>query len=99
MSDGEIATGWLKKFFSDPMADSVRGTATILSVTEPVGRAPFAKCMLEVAAEAKGVEPQTARFEAVLRRKHWPRVGMVVPARLLPGRPDMVSLDLEAFRR
>ena len=83
----------------DPMADAVKGTATILSVSEPVGRAPFSKCVPEVLAEAPNIEPRTVSFEAVLRVKHWPRVGMVVPARIPPGRPDLVSLSLEAFAR
>ena len=99
MTGGSTEEGWLKKFFSDPMADAVRGTAKILSVSEPVGRAPFSKCVLEVYAEAPEIEPRTVTFEAVLRVKHWPRVGMVVPARIPPGRPDLVALDLEAFTR
>ncbi len=99
MSDGDTGTSWLKRFLSDPMADAVKGTAKILSVSEPVGRAPYAKCVLEVVAEAPGIEPRTVTFEAVLPRKHWPRVGMVVPARIPPGRPDLVALNLEAFKR
>jgi hypothetical protein len=99
MSDAESGTSWLKRFLSDPMADAVRGTATILSVSEPTGRAPYAKCTLEVTAQAEGIEPRTVSFEAVLARKHWPSVGMVVPARIPPGRSDLVALDLEAFKR
>jgi hypothetical protein len=99
MSGGGTEAGWLKKFFSDPMADAVKGTAKILSVSEPVGRAPFSKCVLEVLAEAPDIEPRTVSFEAVLRVKHWPRVGMVVPARIPPGRPDLVALNLDAFAR
>jgi hypothetical protein len=99
MSGGGTEAGWLKKFFSDPMADAVKGTAKILSVSEPVGRAPFSKCVLEVLAEAPDIEPRTVSFEAVLRVKHWPRVGMVVPARIPPGRPDLVALNLDAFTR
>lgn len=99
MSDGGTEPGWLKKFFSDPMAGAVKGTAMILSVSEPVGRAPYSKCVLEVLAEAPDLEPRTVTFEAVLRRKHWPRVGMVVGARIPPDRPDLVSLNLEAFTR
>ncbi|KHK99425.1 hypothetical protein LK09_01820 [Microbacterium mangrovi] len=91
--------GWLKRFFSDPMADAVKGTAEILAVSEPVGRGPFSKCMLDVIAAAPDIEPRTVTVEAVLRIKHWPRVGMVVPARLPPARPDLVALDLEAFTR
>ena len=55
--------------------------------------------MLEVLAEAPDIEPRTVSFEAVLRVKHWPRVGMVVPARIQPGRPDLVALNLDAFAR
>jgi hypothetical protein len=99
MTGSGTEAGWLKNFFSDPMADAVKGTATILSVSEPAGRAPFSKCVLEVIAEAPEIEPRTVTFEAVLRVKHWPRVGMVVPARIPPGRPDLVALNLDAFTR
>jgi hypothetical protein len=99
MSEGETGAGWLKAFLSDPMDAAIKGTAKILSVSEPVGRAPYSKCTLEVLAEAPDIEPRTVTVEAVLPRKHWPRVGMVVPARLPPAHPDLVGLNLEAFRR
>ncbi len=99
MSDEGTGSGWLKRFLSDPMSDAVKGTARILSVSEPVGRSPFSKCGLEVYAEAPGIEPRTVRVEAVLRRKHWPTVGMVVPASIHPADPDLISLNLEAFAR
>ncbi|GAA1967768.1 hypothetical protein [Microbacterium deminutum] len=98
MSVGETGAGWLKTFLSDPMDAAVKGTARILSVSEPVGRAPYSRCTLEVLAEAPDMESRTVSVEAVLPRKHWPRVGMVVPARLAPTRPDLVGLNLEAFR-
>lgn len=99
MSGGSTEAGWLKKLLSDPMADAVKGSAKILSVSEPVGRAPFSNCVLEVLAEAPEIEPRTVRVDAVLRVKHWPRVGMVVPARIPPDRPDLVALNLAAFTR
>ena len=99
MSDDGTGSGWLKRFLSDPLADAVKGTARILSVSEPVGRSPFSKCVLEVYAEAPGIEPRTVSVDAVLRRKHWPQVGMVVPARIPPANPHLVSLNLEAFAR
>jgi hypothetical protein len=98
MSEGETGAGWLKAFLSDPMDAAVKGTARILSVSEPVGRAPYSRCALEVLAEAPDMEPRTVSVEAVLPRKHWPRVGMVVPARLPPAHPNLVGLNLEAFR-
>jgi hypothetical protein len=98
MSGGETGVGWLKAFLSDPIDVAVKGTAKVLSVSEPVGRAPYSKCTLEVLAEAPDMEPRTVSVVAVLPRKHWPRVGMVVPARLPPARPDLVGLNLEAFR-
>ena len=99
MSVGDTGAGWLKTFLSDPMDAAVKGTAKILSVSEPVGRAPYSKCTLVVLAEAPDMDSRTVSVEAVLPRKHWPRVGMVVVARLPPARPDLVKLDLDAFRR
>lgn len=97
MSEIENFARQLEKLTGDPLADAVNGTVMIVSVSEPVGRARYQACSLEVLAEAPGIEPVRVATEVVTSRRHWPRVGQTLPARISVTQPQNVDIDWDAL--
>ncbi|MBU4464546.1 MAG: hypothetical protein KKH75_01740 [Actinobacteria bacterium] len=91
------ASSWFEKATGDPMAGAVIGTALITAVSDPVGRARYQECRLEVVIEAPGVDRITVQTGAVVRRDHWPRIGMTLPARVPPAHPENVDITWDAL--
>ena len=99
MDEIENFAAQLEKLTGDPLADAVRGHVMIASVSEPIGRARYQACTLEVVAEAPGIEPVRVTTEVVTSRKHWPRVGEVLPARISTSQPERMDIDWDALAR
>lgn len=99
VSEIEQATAWLEKITRDPMADAVAGRARIVAAPEPVGRARYQECDVELAVDAPGIPVTTVRMAVVFPRRIWPRVGDVLPARISASDPGMVEVDWERLRQ
>lgn len=99
MDDRDILTGALERLTGDPMAGAVPGTVTVLSASEPTGRARYQECTVELSAEAPGIGPAVVRTGVVTTRRHWPTVGAVLPARVSVSTPTVVDVDWDALAR
>jgi hypothetical protein len=89
----------LARLLGDPMVDAVRARATVLSASPPRGITPYQKCELEVMVDGAGLTPTEVKTTAVVSRKHWPVMGMTIPARFAPRHPELVELDWDAATR
>ncbi|MEN2738601.1 hypothetical protein ABCS02_12485 [Microbacterium sp. X-17] len=83
----------------NPLADAVRGTVRIVALSEPEGRGSYRPSRVELLAQADGVPPRVVIVEAVFPRKHWPKAGTVLPARISPTHADAVEVDWDALPR
>ena len=99
MDEIEKFAAQLEQLTGDPLGDAVAGHVRIVSVSEPVGRARYQACALEVEAEAPGIEPTRASTEVVTSRDHWPRLGAVLPARISVSHPQRMDIDWDALAR
>lgn len=89
----------LEKLTSDPLADAVAGTVTVVSASEPVGRARYQECTLELRPSAPGVADTVIHSAVVTSRRYWPRVGAVLPARVSVSDPQHIDVDWDALAR
>ncbi|WP_137845192.1 hypothetical protein [Microbacterium sp. 2FI] len=89
----------LERLTGDPLADAVRGHVRVVSASEPTGRARYQACNLDVVVEAAEIPPVTVSTEVVTTRKHWPRVGMILPARISVSDPTHMDVDWDALAR
>ncbi|GAA3629485.1 hypothetical protein GCM10022200_10180 [Microbacterium awajiense] len=87
----------LEKLTGDPMAESVAGTVTVLSASEPAPRGRFQECALELLAEAPGVDERIVQTAVVTRPQSWPQVGQVLPARVSVSHPGAIDVDWDAL--
>ncbi len=95
----DAVAAWLDSAFGDPMADAVAGTVLIVSASAASGRSPYQRCDLDLVVEAPGVPIGTVRTQVVVSRKHWPRPGMTLPARVSTSHPERFDVDWEALAR
>ncbi|MEV8266915.1 hypothetical protein [Microbacterium sp. NPDC076911] len=89
----------LEKLVRDPLADAVRGSVLVISVSEPVGRARYQACQLDVVASAEGVPATRVTTEVVTSRQFWPEVGAVLPARVSVSDPHCIEIDWDALAK
>lgn len=98
-SEIEQATAWLEKITRDPMADAVAGRARVVSAPEPVGRARYQECDVELVVDGPGIPATTVRMAVVFPRRIWPSVGDVLPARISASDPGTVEVNWEPLRQ
>ena len=96
--EDEAAEG-LERLTLSPMADAMRGSLTIVSLSEPTGRSRYQTCIMRVLLQAPGLEPETMTTEVVLDRRHWPEPGTVLRARISKRQPRMLDVDWDALAR
>jgi hypothetical protein len=89
----------LEKLVGDPMADAVAGRVRVVSASDPVGKARYQACALELIADAPGVPETHVHTEVVTSRRYWPKVGAVLPARVSQSHPENVDVDWDALAR
>ncbi|GAA1953446.1 hypothetical protein [Microbacterium aquimaris] len=99
MDGVESAAEQLERLIGDPMAGAVRGTVTVITVSAPEGRARYQECALALRAEAEGLAAEIVETVAVIDRRHWPRIGAVLPARISRTHPGTVEVDWDALSR
>ena len=99
MDEIEKFAAQLEKLTGDPLGDAVPGHVVIVSASEPHGRARYQPCSLDVIAEAPGVERIRVSTEVVTSRRHWPRVGDLLPARISVSHPERMDIDWDALAR
>lgn len=87
------ATAWLQRVTRDPMRDAAPGRLTVVSASEPAARGRYQECRLELRAEADGIAATTFAHEAVFDRRHWPKAGAVVAARISRTDPRAFEAD------
>ncbi|WP_431778710.1 hypothetical protein [Microbacterium aurantiacum] len=99
MDEWDEMAQWLEKATKDPMADAVRGRVTVVSVSEPQGRARYQECRVELRAEAAGIPQRTVSTEAVFPKNRWPKPGDVHAARISPSHEDAIEVDWDTGAR
>ena len=99
MDSADQIAAQIEKLLGDPIADAVPGVVRIISASEPVGRARYQECQLEVVTEAAGVEPTAVTTTVVTARKYWPKVGAALPAQISRSQPHRVEIDWDALAR
>ncbi len=99
MSDLDDFAHALEKLTGDPMAESVAGTVTVVSASDPAPRGRFQECALELLVEALGVDDRIVRTAVVTRPQSWPRIGQVLPARVSVSHPGAIDVDWDALGR
>lgn len=82
----------LEELIGDPLADAVRGTIRIVGRSAPARRPRYQECLLDVVAEAPGLDPAPVSTTGVFDRKRWPEVGTVVPARVSPTQRGAIEI-------
>jgi hypothetical protein len=97
MEDLDDVARQLERLTADPLADAVAGSIRILSASEPGPRGRYQECQLEVLAEGPGVEPTRVSTAVVTTRRHWPRVGAVLPARVSVSDPRVLDVNWDAL--
>jgi hypothetical protein len=95
----ENMTRQLERLLGDPIADAVAGTVMIVSVSEPTRRWGYQACQIEIVPDAPGIEPVRVATEVVTTRKHWPKVGGILPARISTTRPERMDINWDALAR
>ena len=99
MDEIENMTRQLERMLGDPIADSVKGTVLIVSVSEPTRRWGYQACQIEIVPDAPGVEPVRVATEVVTTRKNWPKVGGILPARISTTHPERMEINWDALAR
>ena len=89
----------LEKLTGDPMAGAARGTVTVLTVSAPDGRARYQECRLRLRATGADVADAIVETAVVVDRRHWPRVGAALPARISRTHPGTVDVNWDALAR
>lgn len=93
MSDlDKIAAAIDKLFGVTPQHELVRGTAEVLAVSEPKGRAPYQDCTLSVVLAAPELPATPVTLQYVVQRSRWPKPGDVLAARIDPEHLDRTEL-------
>lgn len=95
----EDAAEALERLTHSPMADAIRGTIRIVSLSEPRGRSRYQACRMELMLEAPDLDPEPLSTEVVLDRRYWPKAGMVLRARISRKRPRMIDVNWDALAR
>ncbi|MDZ8201169.1 hypothetical protein RZO50_06565 [Microbacterium sp. SSW1-59] len=95
----ENAAEQLERLIGDPLAGAARGTATVLTASAPEGRSRYQECRITLRAEAEGLEPAVVETAVVVDRRHWPRAGIVLPARISRTHPGTVDVTWDALAR
>ncbi|QKJ18972.1 hypothetical protein [Microbacterium hominis] len=99
MSEIDDVAAALERLTHDPLADAVRGTVRVVAASEPAPRGRYQECRLDVIAEATGVPPTPVSTAVVTRRRYWPQVGQVLPARVSVSNPTVIDVDWDALAR
>ena len=100
MEDWEAdAAEALERLTHSPMADAIRGTIRIISLSQPRGRSRYQACQMELRLEAPDLDPEPLSTEVVLDRRYWPEAGMVLRARISRKRPRMIDVNWDALAR
>lgn len=89
----------IERLLGDPMGQAVRGTVTVLSASPRTARPNYQECIVEVRAEAPGMDPTIVRTTGVFGRAHWPVAGTVFRADIPPQKPSVLDVDWEAHVR
>jgi len=95
----EDAAEALERLTHSPMADAIRGTIRIVSLSEPRGRSRYQACRMELMLEAPDLDPEPLSTEVVLDRRYWPKAGMVLRARISRKLPRMIDVNWDALAR
>jgi hypothetical protein len=95
----EDAAEALERLTHSPMADAIRGTIRIISLSQPRGRSRYQACQMELLLEAPDLDPEPLSTEVVLDRRYWPEAGMVLRARISRKRPRMIDVNWDALAR
>jgi len=93
----EGAAEALERMTGSPMADAIRGTIRILSLTPPKPRGRYQACRLELELEAPDLPRETLVTEVVFDRRYWPSAGMVLRARISRRKPRMIDVNWDAL--
>ena len=89
----------LEKLTGDPMAGAARGTVTVLTASEPDGRARYQECRLRLRATGDDVAEAIVETAVVVDRRHWPRAGATLPARISRTHPGTIDVNWDALAR
>jgi hypothetical protein len=89
----------LDRLTQSPMADAMHGTARVVALSDPKGRARYQSCELQLVLEAPGLAPEPLTTEVVLDRRYWPKAGMVLRASISRGLPRLIEVDWDALAR
>lgn len=95
----EEAAETLERLTGSPMADALRGTIRIVSLSEPRGRSRYQACSMELILEAPGLAAEPLSTEVVLDRRYWPTEGTVLRALISQGRPRTIEVNWDALAR
>ncbi len=99
MDWSDQAAEQLERLLRDPIAEAVRGTAEIVSISTPEARGRYQEAQLELRAWAEGIPPVTVSMAVVLPTKHWPAAGVRLPAMIPPTAPQELEVDWSRLAR
>ncbi|WP_298742264.1 hypothetical protein [uncultured Microbacterium sp.] len=98
-SEIEQATAWLEKLTRDPLADAVRGVATIVTIVDPSGRGRYREYRVGLSVEGPGIPPTALEQLLVFDSRMPPQPGMRLPARVSVSDPQAVEVVWDALAR
>lgn len=97
-SELEQAAEWIERVTGGPMADAVPGRVRIDAVSAAAARGRYQSCRVEMTAQGPGIPPTVSVIEAVIDKRHWPRVGQMLPARISVSNPHVLEVGWDALR-
>lgn len=95
-SEIEQATAWLEKLTRDPMADAVRGAATLVAVHDPSGRGRYREYRIDLTVDGPGIPPTEVTQMLVFDSRMPPQPGTRWPARVSVSNPHSVEVSWDA---
>ncbi|MET0829126.1 MAG: hypothetical protein ABWY26_06375 [Microbacterium sp.] len=93
----EGAAEALERMTGSPMADAINGTIRIVSLSQPKGWLRYQACEMELILEGPGLDHEPLTTEVILDRRHWPKAGMVLRARISQRKPRMIDVNWDAL--
>ena len=93
----EEAAETLERLTGSPMADAINGTIRIVSLSAPKGWLRYQACEMDLILEGPGLEHEPLTTEVILDRRYWPKVGMVLRARISQRQPRMIDVNWDAL--
>lgn len=93
------ATAWLEKLTRDPMADAVRGAATIVAVEDPSGRGRYREYRVDLSVDGPDIPPTAVAQRLVFDSRRPPQPGTRLPARISVSNPQSVEVAWDALPR